>query len=664
MDASLAEIVLPEKTFVKTVKAAGKSFKITVPGNAEPVMVAMKIANRSDRTLLDVRVNTDKQFGDFHSLETIFKSAGIEDPAPTIENLRKLFKFYANSRSVGRTALARVFYQNPVLQMNIANTGMCCYNNAVAATLAQALGFRSCGDASAFWGGNHSVSALMMDGLIRLIDVHYLGMLVYRKGSSTELATVDDALLEDDRNPYLRAVDADGMQYGGLSAEHVVDLIRKRDWQPVLVNPTAPLNEYQGTTMRMDLRPGESIEWPYRNVSNQGLNNNANHKCSFESEGGGKWWKPKFCDDNPLYEDKFEEPQMYGNGLVVYEPDFASNSWKDGILSQFRMASRSDDDQGPNLHPAVTGKPADIIWEMANPYVTVGGRIKGVFRRHSQDDWLKVYVTADIGSLKHCTWGELTWGEPVFEAPVGEAVALDIGIDAIVCKILGPLCQRYWVKVVMQSACQKEDVGIESLRIETDFLFDLHARPILGSGANKVSYRDATQGDFQRNVEVEFKCRPLEVPPASTRHSSITVPGIENSIPADGMHFFWVRVALRDDRGLPIPHKRLNLSSNRGEADEITWVQTPCRDALDWDSAPGFSQLVLNRATYRFVNFRRDGQASIMATPKHGVDDWNGYMCFMVQSLTPGSAKLTATTDDGQEIGSVTVNFSDTECVD
>ena len=645
----------PARTCRGKFAAAREAFLAEVAGNAEPVMVSMKIANRGDRALHDVRVTTDRSFGDFHSLDTIMRSAGIERPAPTLENLKKLMRFYVQSRSVGRSAIARAIYCNPVLQFNIANTGMCCYNNSVAALLAQALGFRGCGDASAFWHADHAVAGFMLDGQIRLLDIHTPGMLCYRKDRPAELATVEDALFADDRNPYARVGDAAGLAYDSQPVTQLMGILRKHGLQPVLVRPCDPLNAYAGTTMRMDLRPGESIEWPYRNVSNQGLTNTANRYYSLESDGGGKWWKAKSCDDNPQYEDVFEEPQMYGNGLVVYEPDLAGDSWRDGTLSRFRVESRGERGSGPNLYPSAVGQPADIIWEMAHPYVTVGGRLRGAFRRRTAQDWLKVYVTADIGSLKHCSWGELTWGEPVYEASVGESVVMDADLDAIVCKRLGPLCQRYWVKVVMQAGVRKEDVGIESLRCETDFLFDLHARPILGCGANRVTYQDATAPDVRRNVEVEFRYQPLAVPSVSRQHSRIDVPGAGNAVPADGMRFFWVRVALRDEAGRPIPHKQVRLTSDRGAADDIAWMPSPCRDFLP--NGMQFAPLVLNQATYRFTNFKMKGQPAKMATPEHGVDDWNGYICFMVQSRTPGPATLTASTMDGQEIGAVTVCY-------
>lgn len=115
----------------------GQTYSLGVPGNAEPDMVCMKITNRGDRTLTDVRVNTDKQFGDFHSLDTILESAGVTKAEPTVENLKKLLRFYVQSRSLGRSALAKAIVDDPVLHTNIANMGMCCYNNRVAALLAQ-----------------------------------------------------------------------------------------------------------------------------------------------------------------------------------------------------------------------------------------------------------------------------------------------------------------------------------------------------------------------------------------------------------------------------------------------------------------------------------------------------------------------------------------------
>ncbi|NQU74779.1 MAG: hypothetical protein HQ546_00525, partial [Planctomycetes bacterium] len=471
------------KSFRKHVDSAKKSFRLTVPGNAEPDMISMKIANRGDRTLHDVRVNTDKQFGDFHSLDTILASAGVEKVEPTVENLKKLMWFYVQSRSAGRSALAKAIVENPVLHFNIANTGMCCWNNGVAALLAQKLGFRCCGSAASFWHGDHAISAVMMDNELRLLDIHTPFMLSYRKGSLTELVPLEDCLAGDDRNPYARIGDAAGLAADMQTVKDLMQLLEKHGHEPILVKPCQPLNSYDGTTMRMDLRAGESIEWPLKNVSSQGLTNTQNRFHSMDSDGGGKWWRPKFSDD--VTADRYEEPQMYGNGRIVYRPDFTTGAWRDGMLSRFRIESRHDTGLGSNLHPDQAGKYAEIIWEMANPYVTVGGRLRGAFTRKGQDDWLKVYVSADPGSLNVCSWGEINWGSPIYEAPVGEAVEADLDIDKIVCKQLGPMCQRYWVKVLMQAAGNKTDVGIEGIEIDTDFLFDLHARPHLECGPNK-----------------------------------------------------------------------------------------------------------------------------------------------------------------------------------
>lgn len=97
-----------------------------VPGNAEPVMEPQTNSNRADRTVQDGRVNTDRAFADFRSLEAIMCSTGIERAEPTVDNLRKLLRLYLQSRSVGRTALARALYCDPVLQLNVCNAGMCC----------------------------------------------------------------------------------------------------------------------------------------------------------------------------------------------------------------------------------------------------------------------------------------------------------------------------------------------------------------------------------------------------------------------------------------------------------------------------------------------------------------------------------------------------------
>ncbi|NQU76549.1 MAG: hypothetical protein HQ546_09585, partial [Planctomycetes bacterium] len=202
----------------------------------------------------------------------------------------------------------------------------------------------------------------------------------------------------------------------------------------------------------------------------------------------------------------------------------------------------------------------------------------------------------------------------------------------------------------------KTDVGIEGIEIDTDFLFDLHARPHLECGPNKVFYKDATPGDFDRDVEVEFTVRPAAVPPVSREKSRIVVPGIENTVPADGMGYFWVRVALRDADGRPISYKKVFLTSSRPDADEITWMPTPARDHIA--NGMQFATLVLNHATFKYNNFRIRGELVTPSTPEHGVDDWNGYICFMVQSRQAGTSTLTAATKDGQEVGSVDVRFA------
>ena len=101
------------------ITSPGQTYALEVPGNAEPDMVSMKITNRGDRTLTDVRVNTDKQFGDFHSLDTILESAGVTKAEPTVENLKKLLRFYVQSRSLGRTALGKAIVDDPVPHANI-----------------------------------------------------------------------------------------------------------------------------------------------------------------------------------------------------------------------------------------------------------------------------------------------------------------------------------------------------------------------------------------------------------------------------------------------------------------------------------------------------------------------------------------------------------------
>jgi hypothetical protein len=106
--------------------------------------------------------------------------------------------------------------------------------------------------------------------------------------------------------------------------------------------PEGDRNCNTGTNMNMVLRPGEAITWQW------------GHAEPVKFHGS----------DKPRY------PDMIGNGLWEYRPDFSNDLWKKGAVAiESVQASRSE-------LTAANGKAGAVVWIVRSPYVLVGGRLE------------------------------------------------------------------------------------------------------------------------------------------------------------------------------------------------------------------------------------------------------------------------------------------------
>jgi hypothetical protein len=258
------------------------------------------------------------------------------------------------------------------------------------------------------------------------------------------------------------------------------------------------------TRLVINLRRGESIT---RNWSNEGKSwfdregtkdkpgfLSLQHPCTasvIDENDPVNWpyWKPyavqvKTTEGNLRYGPK----RYYGNGRMVYEPDLATEAFREGLAKEglSGVKARHNDKQGANLHPAKAGEAGSVVFEIQCPYVAVDAWVdlSGV-RKSGQD---VVAVHARRGQDK-AQWQEIWRADHA-----GSFKAEQISLKEIVWEQ-----HRYFVKVEMRAGEQVADAGLDSICFTTVFVNNMYALPYFMPGKNTVRLTAADGVDLKKN---------------------------------------------------------------------------------------------------------------------------------------------------------------------
>jgi hypothetical protein len=303
----------------------------------------------------------------------------------------------------------------------------------------------------------HCVSQAFFDGRWNLFDgdMHSMYLLRDNRTVASELDLVRD-------HDLIRRSHTQGILNPDKRAND--------EWEASLyvceLPPQGDRNCNTGTSMNMTLRPGEAITWQW------------GHADPVKYHG----------DSKPRY------PDMIGNGLWEYRPDFSNDLWKKGAAAIEGIdASRGE-------LTAMQGKAGAVVWIMRSPYVFVGGRLE----------------TEGRGAKFSVSWDGKAWTTvgpehtPRSPAEVGERSVVDLG------KFFpphGPARYQYRLRCELGAGAR-----LKGLAIVNDLQMAPLSLPAMSVGENQFVYTDESPGGRKVRITHHWversASRPPEAPPA------------------------------------------------------------------------------------------------------------------------------------------------------
>lgn len=196
------------------------------------------------------------------------------------------------------------------------------------------------------------------------------------------------------------------------------------------------------------------------------------HTCGTGSDRRDKanfpFWEPY------LWKGKRSSHRHHGTGYLTYQPDLRGGGWKDAAL-RFVNLTGDPDSKHPALHPRAGGIEAEAIFFVDCPYIVSGAAIEMQQRAGGEGEAVSVSVSTNWAGRRR-KWTPVT---PAGADAKGPARA-DISA-AVAGSVRG-----YWLRIRIKAKDPKR-VGIDSLKIRTDFQLNPYALPYLVPGKNRLS---------------------------------------------------------------------------------------------------------------------------------------------------------------------------------
>ncbi len=342
----------------------------------------------------------------------------------------------------------------------------------------------------------------------------------------------------------------------------------------------------QGYRIRVDLRPGERIEYRWDNVG----------KWAMRLPTRGRRW--------------------VGNSRKIYEPPL--NEPKPGADQVKHVSSVEVDGK-----PALTGddREGELVYRMSSAWVFCGGKVTASFRLRDAADRAVIEAWAKDNKGKDKTEPVKVW-EAVGPGTKQASVEIDRAIDST----HGRPEYEFFVRVRLVSASGKGAAALTKLSIGGDIMVSPIFLPRLRIGENKVVYSDASKRG--RKVRVTYRWRETtatKLLPAPTR----TYPPDAESIRDEIVTYRWGAVP-----GAVAYH--LQVSRDR----EMRWPYRPSLDVVykGTEYAVPFWGIYAPATTY-YWRVRTQNDKGIWG-------DWSPLQTFRwVGPRVPVAVKLTRTCD-------------------
>ncbi len=214
----------------------------------------------------------------------------------------------------------------------------------------------------------------------------------------------------------------------------------------------------------LNLRPWESYTryWTPLNRDRQGT----------ESDGDLVYFRPMPNGSDP--DGPTGENHIRGNGRWVFEPNLAAGNCRKVFYHDQGVALRSEDGNGPNLHPADSTTASWVVFKVYAANVITSLRMEATGLRATRDDSVRVCVSRDAGLHWQPVWNAEGTGPQTMRVALRDEVA---GVTQCL------------IKIEMRAAQSKNNVGLDSFRVVTITQLDRLTLPKLTLGVNEILLR-------------------------------------------------------------------------------------------------------------------------------------------------------------------------------
>ncbi len=452
-----------------------------------PAVVAVALVGAAWGAVADVKVTTDTSI-DCSSIQTIAR------------DLYKGCKTDEDKAVATWYFVRRVMFHWPhiptwdtVELVNSYGIGLCGYQSQAFAQICQAGGLK----ARTLHMPGHVLAEAWYDGDWHFFDCQ-VGWFVYKKVTGADgkgrLTVASHEDIAKDPSIVMEAV-----QEGRASKPFFQCRVNDRssdkpDNGVEYAKKAQPGGPAKGCDSRLviNLRRGESITRCWSNEEKSWFDRAAaekqpgftslHHPCTasiIDENDPVNWpyWKPYArMTVNKEGKPRYGEKRYFGNGRMVYEPDLASEGFREGLAEKGLQGikTRREDKAGANLHPAAASKTGTAIFVINCPYVAVDAwlDLSGV-RKGDKDS---VVVSARREKDAPDQWRE------VCRADAADALEVkDLSLKEIAWEQ-----HRYFVKVELRAAGDIRDAGLDRIRFSTVFINNMYALPYFMPGRNVV----------------------------------------------------------------------------------------------------------------------------------------------------------------------------------
>ena len=253
-----------------------------------------------------------------------------------------------------------------------------------------------------------------------------------------------------------------------------------RNYERYFPQHVMPVEKDWVDTMDFTLRPGEMLIRRWDHCSK--------FRCGANPRNGG-----------------VDVPYQLANGKWIYRPVLTPDRfWRDIVSEHNIDVTRSD---GPSwqVHPAVAKTPALIIYKISSPYPIVGGVVGGTFFRKTTDDVCRLSLSVDESDWL-AVWSATTTGRKRHH----------VALDQLLLPKPARAIREFYLKIDLKSAAEPTDARLTQLYFEADLQMAATSLPALSVGANRITYRDDTDGHHAVKITHGWQEKLGNPPPVGT----------------------------------------------------------------------------------------------------------------------------------------------------